>query len=132
MRHDTAMLHAVLEGIAGAPRAAADALVRRPAAWLWQCCVRQNHAVVGPPMWLRPRGAGSGMLGAWDTTRAGELFFPLLTMSIYGTIALPYFMPRGGKGTDSGLGQVPQSTDQHLMHPLSGVQNFAEWQDSRH
>ncbi len=82
------MLHAVLEGIAGAPRAAADALVRRPAAWLWQCCVRQNHAVAGPPMWLRPRGARSGMLGAWDTTRAAELFFPLLTMSIYGAIAL--------------------------------------------
>lgn len=78
------MLRVAFEAVATAPRSAAEALVHRPAAWLWQCCVRRPYVAGGPPLWLRPHGAGGTTLGLWDTSRAGELFFPLLTMSIYG------------------------------------------------
>jgi hypothetical protein len=69
-------------------QAAADLVVRQPAAWFWQCCVRPPHVGLrhGPPMWLRPPGAsrGLGPLGVLATMPAGELLFPLLTMTLYG------------------------------------------------
>jgi hypothetical protein len=68
----------------------ADLLVRQPAAWFWDCCVRPPHVGFrhGPPMWLRPAGAGRalGPLGALATLPAGDLLFPLLTMTVYGEI----------------------------------------------
>lgn len=80
----------MLEAVADAARSAADSLLRQPVAWLWRCCVRRPHGglqSVGPPLWLRPPRGGHGALGpmgALAAMRAGELLFPLLTMTLYG------------------------------------------------
>lgn len=76
--------------ISSAIRSAADVSVRRPANWLWQCCVRRPYVSGGgPPLWLRPPAGGrfglySLLNGSSATSRAADLFFPLLTMTIYG------------------------------------------------
>ena len=98
----------------------------QPFAWAWRCCVRRHY--VGPP--ARLRGL-AGPVAASAASRAGELAFPLFTMTAYGepspaAIMSSRFLPLRQCGVWCGIFSQLDSWFEvrKLLHWCAKIQRF--------